>query len=229
MTERPPSNESDLESDPDLIAALQAAFGDEGIESFAELDSEQDVDHENPEDSVGTLDQPMELLEQVSGLATSSILDTSTEGEDPRYVVFFAAGQIAAFPISGVTEIERLPDYTELPRTPSWCLGVANIRGKIVSVTDLAALAQAPLDSEPADPKVIVVHGEESGATTAVVVDQVMGIRSFCKGVSDSPDDLSVPLAPLADQIATTDHGPVLLVNPDRLFAHPEMQPLMKN
>lgn len=164
-----------------------------------------------------------------------AIVVVSSDGTDPsesasdqdRYVVFDAAGVRAAFPISSVRKIERLPLYTSLPNMPEWCLGISNIRGEIISLTDLAALAQISNDDRHSERKVIVVHDAQSNATTAVVVDRVVGIRRCQSDALRSLDEPNTPITRLAGQIAATDQGDVLMIRPDRLFAHPEMKSYM--
>ena len=226
MTDQQPFSNADLEEDPELAAALTAAFGAEGLQSFSEVDQEKQGPHGSLSELVQRLDAAMERL--------GSTLSPSEESpqkvtQETRCVVVECAGQVAAFKLDSITEIERLPRYTILPRTPEWCLGVANIRGQIVSVTDLAALANATSTTDHNDPKVVIVHSQTAGAHTAIVVDRVIGIRAFDDGVFRRPNDLTAPLAVFADQIANADGQQILILNADRVFEHPDMLPFLKS
>lgn len=56
-----------------------------------------------------------------------------------RYLTFVLERQQYAVPIMAVREINQLCDITPVPRTPSFILGVINLRGKIIPVADLRA------------------------------------------------------------------------------------------
>lgn len=227
MADQPHLTDTDLNEDPELAAALTAAFGADGIESFAEVDHETKGSQASLSDLVKRLDAAMNRLGAVQ---QADLADASkTTANETRCIVIDCAGQSAAFPLASITEIERLPPYTILPRTPAWCLGVANIRGQIVSVTDLAALVNAPSAKDQNDPKVVIVHSQQADAHTAVVVDRVIGIRSFHDSVFQSPEDLAAPLATFADRIASTNGQQILVLNADRIFQHPEMLPFINS
>ncbi len=217
----------DLREDPELLAALNAAFGEEGVQAFAESDDAVNPAEHCLEELIGQLDQAMDSLGPLAYAPTSEDENRASAAAETRYVVFVTAGQLAALPLSGIAEIDRLPDFTPLPHTPAWCLGIANIRGQVVSVTDLAALTNAPSEANSSTQKVIIARSDSANATTALVVDRVIGIRGFRDGLMKRPDDLSSPLAQFAEQIANFDSRQVLLIEPDRLFAHPDMLPLM--
>ncbi|MEM9587808.1 MAG: chemotaxis protein CheW [Planctomycetota bacterium] len=223
----------------ELRAAIAAAFGAEALDSegdFADLEAPEvasDADQESLQSLIARLDQKMESL---GGSSTPQVSQPATVPTtvEQRFVVFETAGRTAAFPLAGIEEIERLPSYTSLPRTPDWLRGITNLRGQIVSVTDLAALVGENTTVDPSLQKVIVVHSAKLDATTAVAVDRVIGIRNFAGNVRRRPEDLTEPLAMLADQVASTETntesntGLVLLIDPDRLLEHPEMTPFMQ-
>ncbi|MEO1526380.1 MAG: chemotaxis protein CheW [Planctomycetota bacterium] len=227
MTDHPDLTDTELHEDPELAAALTAAFGADGIQSFTEIDKEKKGSRASLSDLVSRLDAAMNQLGAVQQANLPESPDTVAN--ETRCVVIECAGQLAAFPLASITEIERLPNYTILPRTPAWCLGVANMRGQIVSITDLAALANATQEKDQSDPKVVIVHGRRADAHTAVVIDRVIGIRSFQNKLIQSPEELSAPLAAFADQIANANGEQILILNADRILEHPEMQPFMNS
>ncbi|MEO1619018.1 MAG: chemotaxis protein CheW [Planctomycetota bacterium] len=228
MADFPLNDGADLEEDPELLAAMAAAFGEEAV-GEQDAESHQAVDENSLQQLVDRLDGAIDNLEQTKVSQPGVVASADNETDEARYVVFEMSGQLAAFPLSGITEIERLPNITPLPRTPEWCLGIANVRGQIVSVTDLAALTGATQSGDLADQKVIMVHSQKHNATTALVVDRVIGIRSFGEEISKRPEELNAPLAPFATEIARVDQQHILLVQADELLSHPEMQPFMKD
>lgn len=227
MQDTPLHDDGTFDDDPELRAAMTAAFGEDAAHSFIESESESTTGTETLEALIGRLDEAMQSLDYARVTSKAEIKDAATTGSDPRFVVFETAGQLAALPLSGIAEIERIPAYTPLPRTPPWCLGIANIRGQIVSVTDLAALVGTERSVDLTGQKVVITHSPAANATTALVVDRVIGIRSFRESVAHQSDELKAPLAQFSDSMARLDSEHVLLINPDQLFSHGEMQPFM--
>lgn len=80
-----------------------------------------------------------------------------------------------AFPIDGVREIYNEYRVARIPRVPGHILGVINVRGEIVSVTDLGTLfrvpGRTPLTLADELPSAIMVERNEH--VTAVVVDEI--------------------------------------------------------
>ncbi|NUU96909.1 chemotaxis protein CheW [Marinitoga sp. 1138] len=54
-----------------------------------------------------------------------------------QYVTFFLGKEIYALPMQKVQEIIRLPQITKIPSTPDYVLGLANLRGSIVTIIDI--------------------------------------------------------------------------------------------
>lgn len=120
--------------------------------------------------------------------------------------------------VSDVREIYQEYTITPVPCVPESILGVVNIRGEIISVTDVARLMRlgqltVDIDVAPA----IVINNEE--VTTAIVVDEIGDIV-------DVPNDgIEPPLATMDKAQAEFISGSVYiegnligLVNADRVL-----------
>lgn len=75
-----------------------------------------------------------------------------------------------------IGEVLSLPSLTTVPFTKSWFRGVANIRGKVYCVIDLAAYRQSGAVSEDAGNRVLLVS-ERHVFNAALLVDRVHGLR----------------------------------------------------
>ena len=75
------------------------------------------------------------LLEYGDGL---SVTADDRHQEIGRHICFELGGKRLALPLSLVDEVGELENVRPLPFLPEWVHGVTNIRGEIVSVTDLA-------------------------------------------------------------------------------------------
>ena len=77
-----------------------------------------------------------------------------------------------------VSEILHLPKYTAIPGVKNWMLGVANVRGRLLPIMDLArffGLNHSSLSSR--DRRVLVV--EQGEILSGFVVDSVLGMQYF--------------------------------------------------
>jgi twitching motility protein PilI len=77
-------------------------------------------------------------------------------------------------------EIVPLSTITPVPLTQDWFLGVANIRGNLVSVADLGRFtggAQTPIDKDSR----VVAFGPALNFNAALLVSQVLGLRNMAQ------------------------------------------------
>ena len=75
-------------------------------------------------------------------------------------------------------EVLPVPALSTVPLTQSWFLGIANIRGTLYSVTDLAAFHAA----EPTSIKVqsrLLLAGARFGSNTALLMSRTLGIKAL--------------------------------------------------
>ncbi|HUV98670.1 MAG TPA: chemotaxis protein CheW [Gallionella sp.] len=75
-----------------------------------------------------------------------------------------------------IGEVLSLPSLTIVPFTKTWFRGVANIRGKLYSVVDLAAFQHSGAVSEDASNRILLVS-ERHAFNAALLVDRVLGLR----------------------------------------------------
>jgi purine-binding chemotaxis protein CheW len=94
-----------------------------------------------------------------------------------------------AVTIDAVREIYNEYEVTRIPRVPDFVLGVINVRGEIVSVTDLGTLIRVPsrseLDIEQELPSAIIVSTGE--CVSAIVVDEIGDIVDVLAGALEPP------------------------------------------
>lgn len=107
---------------------------------------------------------------------------------DPtRYVVFLIGEDKYASPLENVAEISRIPPVTPVPRTDEFVVGVANLRGNIVTILDLKPLLGIPEDEDkPLSGYKMLILGFE-GLTAAIVVDRVEGVVEIGESELEPP------------------------------------------
>ena len=97
---------------------------------------------------------------------------------DWQGVVFEIGGQRLVAPMGQVSEILTMPEYTSLPLVKPWMLGIANIRGRLLPLTDLSRFLQVPSQlSQMSQRKVIVI--DHDNVFSGLLVDKVLGIEQF--------------------------------------------------
>lgn len=94
-----------------------------------------------------------------------------------------------AVSIADVREIHNEYSITRIPRVPDHILGVINVRGEIVSVTDLGALLRVPsrttLEIDGDLPSAIIVADET--CVSALVVDEIGDIIDVAHEAIEPP------------------------------------------
>ena len=105
-----------------------------------------------------------------------------------EFIVFVLADESFGVESAFVREVCPLKDYTILPGTPSFILGIINVRGQILSVVDLKKFFHLPEKGLGELNKVIILRNDQM--EFGILADEVIGIRIIFKD-----DILPVPLA----------------------------------
>lgn len=240
------SSPSENNVDDELKLALLAAFGDEAMNLMDDDDNNEM--HADAFSSIGSPTLASEfneivvdeddgpLIRFVKELNRAIYIDgksATPNGENrpeaqhstsaaPRFVLFSVGDQHFGVPLNDVLEIARYPTVTELPRTPSWLRGVANLRGQILSVTDLRNLLRLSSERPAVGEKIVIVHSKTFAASTAIVVDRVIGIRSF-SGERGTVPDQNNGIASIASGTAVINDSTAVLIDADQLFGCVEL------
>lgn len=106
--------------------------------------------------------------------------DDSTNGKDiaetaDQFLSFLIAGEEYGIEILKVQEIKSWGQYTPLPKSPDYVLGVINLRGAIVPIIDLRCRFGLPPTDYTATTAVIIVRNEDNDQSRIIglVVDSV--------------------------------------------------------
>jgi purine-binding chemotaxis protein CheW len=76
-----------------------------------------------------------------------------------------------------VREVHSLREYTPVPGTPPFVLGIANVRGEIISIIDLTRLLGLPDKGLGQLNKVVVLSG--GGMEFGILADDILGTRTL--------------------------------------------------
>ena len=91
----------------------------------------------------------------------------------------FESGSLAYLARLGDTsEVLPLPELTPVPLTRTWMLGLANVRGRLVSVVDFSAFLGEPATVITPQARLVVL-AERFGSHAGLLVARVLGLRSI--------------------------------------------------
>lgn len=166
-----------------------------------------------------------ELGEAVDGPA-----EPEPAAPERRHLLFSLAGTRYAVPLDHLVELGLPPATAMLPNVPGWVRGVANLRGDILAVVDLAEFfGLGAADGSPAaaapNPaaRLLVVRAGRDEVTAGLLVDGVHGLVGL--------EPPRPPTAEVADRVApyltgVSEHQDrlVAVLDLERFFASPEVR-----
>lgn len=77
-----------------------------------------------------------------------------------------------------ISEVLAVPDLTVVPLTRRWYCGVANVRGNIYSISDLAAYMQQGTTIHDAQSRVLLLS-QKLNSNSGLLVSKVLGLRNI--------------------------------------------------
>lgn len=133
------------------------------------------------------------------------------------YVTFTTAGQLFGLPIKYVQDVFALANITRVPLAGPEIAGVLNLRGRIVTVIDLANRLQldAPRDATTA----MVIGIERAAESFGILVDRVGEVLSLADADRDpTPVNLDRTLEATASGVFRLDEKILVALDADRML-----------
>ncbi|MEK6759537.1 MAG: chemotaxis protein CheW [Deltaproteobacteria bacterium] len=127
-------------------------------------------------DKVSEAEKSRILKERARRFASAPAEGTDKKADTLECVEFSLAHERYAFETVHVQEICALADLTPVPLTPSFVLGVMNLRGGVLSVIDIKKFFDLPEKGITDLNKVIVLGGPEM--EFGVLADSITGVRA---------------------------------------------------
>lgn len=129
-----------------------------------------------------TVDQhPFDLLEHIE----RRCLEAAHKAESGSLLASRSSGLLAirlrerlfTIPLAVIESIESVPRYTKVPGVRRWLLGIANLRGVVITISDMGAFLFDDHHTPQATSRLIVAPHE--GWQYGLLVDEVIGLRRF--------------------------------------------------
>ncbi len=141
------------------------------------------------------------------------------------HVVFRLGSRTMAIPLAAVSEIARPPKVTRLPHVPAWVLGIANLRGDIVSMLDLEGFFSGKAGKSSHEQRMLALRPAGDEVRTAVLVDSVDGIQAFEDArVARVTRGYDAEIAPFARGLYQMEGELVVVIDADRLLQSKPMR-----
>lgn len=90
---------------------------------------------------------------------------------------FSLLGERFIAPVGEISEMLEIPASTRLPGVQSWVLGVANVRGRLLPLFDLAEFFGGKLKNSKRQQRVLIL--ERDNIYAGLVVEAVYGMQHF--------------------------------------------------
>jgi twitching motility protein PilI len=135
---------------------------------------------------------PFTLLHDIAKRCRAHAADLPSKAEAVEYwrgVGFVLGGQRYVAPMSDVSEILTAPKLTPVPGVKHWVQGVANVRGRLIPVMDLAAFLGGRAASQRTKRTLIIEKGD---VLNGLVVDAVLGMQYFSTESKDTSSSLGL-------------------------------------
>ncbi len=133
-----------------------------------------------------------EALRQLQSRLAERLQVARTEARQLSWLAVECAGQGFLVPLTTAGEIFPPGALLPVPHTQPWFLGVANLRGQLHGVVDLAAFLglrlPLPLDALREQARLLAFN-PALGSHSAVLVDRLAGLRSAAELTTEPPDE----------------------------------------
>ena len=134
--------------------------------------------------SPGEAEKKLILKSRAEALARGP--EKERHGDQIEIVEFVLAYEKYGVESSYVREVYPLKEYTPVPCTPNFVLGIINVRGEILPVIDIRKFFDLPEKGLGELNRVIILFSE--GMEFGILADVILGVRVFpAEGLSLAP------------------------------------------
>jgi twitching motility protein PilI len=138
-----------------------------------------------------------EALRELQSRLAERLQQARTEVRSVSWLAVECGGQGLLFPLPTAGEIFPVGTLLPVPHTQRWFMGVANLRGGLHGVVDFAAFLglRAPIAREAVREQAqLLALNARFGASCALLVDRLAGLRSTDQLQPEPPDEAPRPV-----------------------------------
>ncbi len=134
--------------------------------------------------SIGTTGDEERILRERAQRLARSVRRDGLDHAELEVAICGVGEERFGIPVQHLREIVTLPAITKLPGTPDWMLGIAQVRGTLLSVVDLGAYFRVSGSRNPTHLAILDAKEGPIGFT----VDEVQSYRRIADGEVDTSD-----------------------------------------
>ncbi len=122
-------------------------------------------------------EQLLEIDRRCRGRVLSGTLDTAMMVGPAGALGVRLAQHCLLFPLGEISEVIPAPPTTRVPWAKSWLRGIANLRGTLISVVDLAEYLLGRPGAVGGRSRLVVIQADDWGC--GLLVDEILGMRQW--------------------------------------------------
>ncbi len=119
-----------------------------------------------------------EALRELQGRLAQRLQSVRTETAQRSWLAVEVAGRGMLLPLGQAGEIFAMTPIMAVPHTKAWFMGVANLRGGLVGVVDLAAFLGLAADVKDRGDARIIGLNPSLDVNSALLIDRLAGLRN---------------------------------------------------
>ena len=133
-----------------------------------------DKRRKRPDDPTLAPEETSAIL-KARALVLAEVPPVEKDSADLEVLEFRLAGESYAIKSQFVKEVYPLSEYTPIPGTPDFIMGIMSVRGQILSIMDLGRFFKLPAQGNAAPTRVLIAQAGEM--EVALPVDEIEGVR----------------------------------------------------
>jgi purine-binding chemotaxis protein CheW len=142
-----------------------------------------------------------------------------------RWVTFTLADEVYGIDVMQIREVLRCPEISLVPGSPSYVLGIINLRGNVVAIIDTRS--RFGLSPHEIDDNSRIIILEAKDYMVGFLVDSVSEVAELrSSGVEPAPDTGSHGSARYIAGLYNRDDGLLILVDASKLLSDDELSEL---
>lgn len=122
-----------------------------------------------------TGEEKNKILKERARKLAASVKTEEVREENLEVVEFLLSQEKYGFESQYIREVYPLENFTPIPCTPAFVLGVINVRGQILSIIDMGRFFNLPQKGITENNKVIILRSDDM--EFGILADEISGVR----------------------------------------------------
>ena len=139
-----------------------------------------------------------------------------------RWVTFTLADEVYGIDVMQIREVLRCPEISPVPGSPSYVLGIINLRGNVVAIIDTRSRFGLLPHEVDDNSRIIILEAKDY--MVGFMVDSVREVAELhSSGVEPAPDTGSHGSAKYIAGLYNRDDGLLILIDANKLLSDDEL------